>query len=79
MNALKTKPVPTAPAPATVYAKGSVTAAALLGLVMGIGGLPIPLKGTGTVIVPFTPGTKVPVTLLKALSWLLVEFHGPQK
>jgi hypothetical protein len=61
-----------------VYAKGFLTAGVPAGSVMGIVGLPIPLRGTGTVILPFAPGVKVPVTLLDELSWLLVEFHGPQ-
>jgi hypothetical protein len=41
-------------------------------------GLPIPLRGTGTVIVPFAPGVNVPVTALNVLSWLLLESHSPQ-
>src|SRR2546426_8396100 len=76
---VKVAPFPSAPSPANVSPNGLVTAAVWDGSVIGIVGLPIPLRGTLTVTVPFAPALKVPVVAFNVVILLLLGFHGPQK
>src|SRR5882672_4222787 len=75
---MKTSPAPSAPSPPMMIAKGLVTAAVAVGSEIGIAGLPMPLKGTFTAIVPFGPGVKVSVALLNVVSWLAFGSNSPQ-
>src|SRR5947208_8770710 len=74
---MKYSPPPSAPSPAMVSPYGLVTAGVPFTSVIGIVGLPTPLIGTFTVIVPLTPGVNVPVVEVELASLSLPASHGP--